>query len=117
MLSNTTFDDSTSQAFTEAFDASAYDKILLFLKLSKSGSPTDLNFTLQISHDRGSNWHDMDNGFLSPETIAEGDISGTTRLGLSGEVPGELVRIKVDANGVDASNTFDVRLDGIQYTD
>lgn len=106
---NTTYDDSPTTATSATFDADGYRRGIFFAEVTESGAATDIEFTLQMSHD-DSNWYDYRHGPWVKYRFDDATIATYSTLTIAEpfEIHARYIRMKVTATGSDASNSFTV---------
>jgi hypothetical protein len=97
-----TYDDDPVTATSTGIDCSKYRDISLGLTLAKASSPTSIDFQLEGSLD-GTKYHEMQAAQATQQETAAGEY-----LYPVVSIACQKVRLKVTANGTDASNTFTV---------
>ena len=105
---NVTFNDSVTSAVSAAIDCSEAGAFFFQYALVSANTPTRIKFTVQFRHGPDQEWFDLDQGFFPRFEHERTEVATIKRFTVDGPVVGQQMRIKVEATGTTASNTFTV---------
>lgn len=98
-------------------DISVARMIAFFLTLAKTSTPTSIKFTVQISADGGTTWHDYEDSPFDAWIVSAAAITGDTfdkiENMVDGSFLGKQLRVKAVGTGTDGSNYFTATLNAL----
>jgi hypothetical protein len=102
-----TYDDVTSTNTSQNIECWKYRVCTIAFELDKANTPTDITFTVEISLD-GTNFTKMMNGGLGLWIYDDVTVGTGIERSYTFFIGAQLLRVKVDAAGTTATNTFTV---------
>ena len=98
--------DSTAEQFTSPeFEVTAFKEFMLMLLVDVAGTPTDIQFYVQFSHDRNL-WFSLTDGPFG--SLMYEDSAGDLQECVHGNITAHWMRLKAVSSGCNAGNTFTI---------
>lgn len=104
---NTTYNNVTTTATSASVTCYQYRQASFSLNLAKANSPTEIQFTFEVSMD-GTNYHTMQNDYLSALVYSSTVAGNSPSHSFTFPIGCQLIRVKATSTGTTASATFTV---------
>lgn len=104
---STTYNNTTTTETSQEIDISTYRYATLVFTLDSTNTPTDIEFSVEISAD-GTNFFKMINNGVGHWVYDDTICATAINEGYTFPIAAQLIRIRVVALGTSASNTFEV---------